>query len=199
MATQPAPDPIPPGPGVDANGREVFDPTRNVLQLVEAAVERLDDLRRIEATHTREILDLRSSYFDHLREAEAEHQRDLRVGEEKLRVAEASRLDSIRQVDRDTVARSADVQAAQATTLAAQVARSAEDVRVTLAATVSPILEAIAALQRAQYETAGGKAQVVETSTSKRSEVGLMIAGVVGFFTVILGIAAVIVTIVLAR
>jgi LPS O-antigen subunit length determinant protein (WzzB/FepE family) len=34
-----------PGEGVDSDGRAVIDPTKNVLDLVKAAVERLNDLR----------------------------------------------------------------------------------------------------------------------------------------------------------
>lgn len=44
MANKPS-DSQPPGPGVDAQGRAVVDPTQNVSDLVTAAIERQDDIR----------------------------------------------------------------------------------------------------------------------------------------------------------
>lgn len=158
-----------------------IDPTKNVLDLVAAAISRQDDLRTMNATHLETMMDLRANY------------------DEKLRIAEADRLDSIRSVDRDTVARAADVQATAATTLAAQVASSADAVRVTLDAKVAPILEAIAALQRAQYETAGGKTQEQETGLSSRAW-ATIIVGVFGLVsTVLLGVLGVVVTLILKK
>ncbi len=60
LAQQPQPQPQPqpdnpwnpvgrPGIGVDARGGQVIDPTKNVLDLVEAAIRRQDDLRVAEA------------------------------------------------------------------------------------------------------------------------------------------------------
>lgn len=70
-----------PGPGVDAQGRPVVDPTRNVLDLVAAAIQRQDDLREAEARHVRQVMELRA---DH---------------EAELRRLERQRVDSIRTVD----------------------------------------------------------------------------------------------------
>lgn len=169
------------GPATDDKGIPVIDPTINVKEAQASAITRLDDLREMESKHLREIMNLRADFND------------------KLRVAESARLDSIRDVDRDTVARAADVQTQQATTLAATVATSADAVRVTLATTVAPILEAIAALQRAQYETAGGKTQQVESHDSSRTWIGIIIAGSVGFLTIVMAIVAVAVTVLLSK
>src|SRR5688572_11724945 len=46
-----------PGPGVDAQGQPVIDPTKNVLDLVEAAMRRQDDLRHAENRAIREKID----------------------------------------------------------------------------------------------------------------------------------------------
>lgn len=144
------------GVGVDAAGGPVVDPTQNVLDLVNAAIQRQDDLRESESRHVREIAGLRAEYTA------------------ELRKAETARIDAIRAVDVGAVNRAAEVSAQQATTLAAQVATSAETLRtqvaaaataatVALAAALEPIQKDIADLRRAQYEAQGVKAQTGET------------------------------------
>ena len=73
------------GPGVDAQGRPVVDPTQNVRELVVAAIERQDDLR---------ILD--SQWRDKMSARDLEHAREMRA-------AEAARIDAIRAVDVENV------------------------------------------------------------------------------------------------
>lgn len=147
------------GGAVDRFGNEVVDPTRNVLDLVQAAVKRLDDLRdvenrriedklRSEKEHVKEIMDLRANY------------------EEKLRQAESKRIDAIRVVDVQAVQTANDKATAQAQVLATQVTASAETLR-TLVATsatalatqqtqiITPITDRISLLEKAQYEGAG--------------------------------------------
>jgi hypothetical protein len=144
-----------PGPSTDRDNRPVVDPTRNVLDLVDAAVKRQDDLRDMEGKH-RDQLDV----------IRAQHNRELRE-------AESARIDAIRAVDVGAVNRAAEVAATQALTLATQVATSAETLRtqvqaaatastVALAAALEPVQKDIADLRRAQYEAQGQKAQVVE-------------------------------------
>lgn len=184
-----------PGPGVDASGRAVVDPTRNVLDLVDAAVQRQDDLREMESAHATEIRKLNDTHVHEILALRAEQW-------EKLREAEANRLDAIRQVDRDTVARAADVQTTAASTLANQVATSADQVRLNLDAKTAPILEAIASLQRAQYETAGGKAQVVDArdmSGSRGLWVGIAVAAFVGFNGLLLTAVGIVITIIIFK
>ncbi len=141
------------------------DPTTNVLNLVESAIRRQDDLRAAADRHLREILDLRATFNEQLREAES------------------ARIDAIRAVDVGAVNRAAEVSAQQATTLAAQVATSAETLRtqvaaaataatVALAAALEPIQKDIADLRRAQYEAQGVKSNVGES----RQSLGLWIA-----------------------
>lgn len=143
------------GAPVDSQGRAAQDPTRNVLDLVDAAITRQDDLRAMEAAHIRDLLTIRAEHF------------------KDLRLAETARIDAIRAVDVGNVAAAATVSATQATTLAAQVATSADTLRtqvaaaaqaatVALAAALDPIQKDIADLRRAQYEQQGQKAQVIE-------------------------------------
>lgn len=151
------------------NGKQ--DPTRNVLDLVDAAIRRQDDLREMESAHTKELGTLRAEY------------------DEKLRRAETARIDAIRAVDVGQVQRAAEVQSTAAITLASQVSTSAETLRTQVAAAataaadslraaMTPILEAISALQKAQYETQGGKTQVAESREdigAKRSNTGMWV------------------------
>lgn len=158
-------DEQPPGPGVDAAGRTVVDPTKNVMDVVAAAVQRIDDLRTAADNHFREVSALRAEY------------------DRRLRDAETARIDAIRAVDVGAVNRAAEVSAQQATTLAAQVATSAETLRtqvaaaataatVALAAALEPIQKDIADLRRAQYEAQGVKAQSGDTRTNMTAVVG---------------------------
>lgn len=173
----------PPGPGVDATGQAVVDPTKNVLDTLNAAVKRLDDLREAdlyyreaESRHHQEISRLRHDY------------------ETELRKAEANRIDAIRAVDQGTVQRAAEVQAQQATTLATQVAATAEAFSTRLQTSLNPILESIAKLQQAQYETQGGRAQVVE-SRDVRGETRLNYGAIFGALAVLISLIGVIVLI----
>lgn len=175
-----------PGAGVDASGNAVLDPTKNVLDLVEAAIQRQDDLRAAEADHIREIVKLHEEYG------------------EKLRVAETARIDAIRAVDVGNVQRAAEVQAAQAATLAAQVATSAETLRnqvsaaasaqtIALAAALEPVQKDIADLRRAQYEAQGQKTQVVESRAGAGAVVGYVVGGlglVIAIVTVVVLLAS---------
>jgi multidrug efflux pump subunit AcrA (membrane-fusion protein) len=153
--------PVPaPGIAVDATGGPVIDPTQNVLDLVKAAITRQDDLRAMESAHLREVMSLRAEY------------------DQRLRDAETARINAIRAVDVGAVNRAAEVSSQQANTLAAQVAQSAETLRTqvataaaaastALAAALDPIQRDIADLRRVQYETQGGKSNVVETREAR--------------------------------
>jgi hypothetical protein len=195
-----------PGSAVDAWGRPVFDPSKNVLDLVEAANRRQDDLRekeseynkelrQMEAAHSREVGDLRHEY------------------EAELRKAETARIDAIRAVDIAQVQRTADVQSQVASALAAQVTATAEAFRTAqqaaaqqqdlkLTTALQPLTDAIADLRRVQYEQAGGKAQVSESREvgSERREVrgeyrlnlGAVLGGVSVALVIIFGVIGVI-------
>lgn len=178
-----------PGIGVDAAGNPVVDPTQNVLDLVEAAIKRQDDLRAAAAEHTKEMASLRARY------------------DERLREAESDRIDAIRAVDVGNVAAAAAAAETRATTLAGQVATSAEALRnqvseaataqtVALAAALDPIQKDIADLRRAQYEAQGQKTQVVETQAHGSGValwVSIGVAAVAFVFSAIVGLVSVLV------
>jgi hypothetical protein len=180
-----------PGPGVDAEGRPVIDPTKNVLDLVAAAIQRQDDLREAESRHIREIAGLRAEYAAELREAES------------------ARIDAIRSVDVSAVQQAAEVQATQASTLATQVATSAETLRnqvaaaataqtIALAAALEPIIKDIADLRRAQYEAQGQKTQVVETRASG-ANAGMWLGVGIAAAAMLISLAAIIVVVILSQ
>lgn len=95
------------------------DPTRNVLDLVDAAVKRLDDLAIAETRRVNEIMALNIQHSKELNDKES------------------SRLDSIRQVDvlNQAAAAKSALDAIQA--LAAQTITNADNIRNTLATTAS--------------------------------------------------------------
>ena len=168
------------GLATDASGNPIVDPTKNVLDLVESAIRRQDDLRELETKCLKEQQDLRSTYDNLLREAESK------------------RIDAIRSVDVGNVQRAAEVQAVQAATLAAQVATSAETLRtqvaaaasaasIALAAALEPVQKDIADLRRAQYEAQGQKTQVVEARAGSGAIVAYVV-GAVGAFSAVVAI-----------
>lgn len=168
------------GPATDRHNEPVVDPTKNVLDLVRAAVERLDDLREADAKtleaesrHLRELMELHANY------------------EDKLRLKETERIDAIRAVDVGAVNRAAEVAATQASALAQQLIATAEASRVqvaaaaqasvtSLAAALEPIQKDIRDLRDAQSRGQGGK----EQSTDTRLNVG----AVVGALGLLLGV-----------
>lgn len=144
------------GPAVDRHGDDIIDPTKNVEKLVEAAIERQDDLREGDKAHVRELIKLRAEY------------------DRELREAETKRIDAIRQVDVQAGIRSAEVQTTREATLAASVAESAAAMRVqveaaakaaaeSLGKALEPIQKDIQDLRRVQYEGVGQKGQVAES------------------------------------
>lgn len=159
------------GPAVDSRGDPVIDPTKNVLDLVAAAIQRQDDLRIMESRHVQEMSDLRSAFY------------------EKLRDAESARIDAIRAVDVGNVQRAAEVQATQALTLATQVSTSAEALRtqvaaaataqtIALNAALDPIQKRIDDLTRAQYEAQGQKTQVIDTRADTDTNINATTLGI---------------------
>lgn len=151
-----------PGPGVDAENRPVVDPTANVLSLVEAAVRRTDDLADLRHDFIKEKVSDLGSYFKEVNTLRSEHNKELRQ-------AESSRLDSIRQVDREEVAKAttaaqnaiqalATTTSTLAETLRGQVATTAAAAAEQLAGMTNTIGTRLSALERAQAEGTGKQA-----------------------------------------
>jgi hypothetical protein len=76
------------GVPVDTFGGPTVDPTVNVLNLVEAAIQRQDDLRAASERYTKELSDLREKYQEKLADAESK-----RVDANAL--AESRRIDAL--------------------------------------------------------------------------------------------------------
>jgi SMC interacting uncharacterized protein involved in chromosome segregation len=177
-----------PGVPVDGMGGPTVDPTKNVLDLVEAAVKRLDDLaqereRAIQAQVHR-LDDMRDTRIDGLHEVlvldriHAKETADIRADyEQKLREKETQRIDAIRAVDVAAVQRAAEVSTTQAQTLATQQQVTADTLRTqvqnvavsqaqALAAALEHIQKDISELRKTQYEQQGQKQQMVENRTA---------------------------------
>ena len=187
-----------PGPGTDAQGRAVIDPTANVLLLVAAETRRQDDLRESENARLRDQV--------HAQERESA----LRAAHAlELRTAESERLDAIRGVDQAAVQASTLVAETRATVLATQVALSADVVRTQVGAAqtaategltnaLAPIQKDISELRQVQYTTAGGKAENVEGATDRRARVsnagmwiGLAITLTLGLMAAVISVAGI--------
>jgi hypothetical protein len=133
------------GPATDRHNEPVIDPTANVLLLVEAAVRRQDDLRMMEASHMREVMEMRALHT------------------KEMRAAEAKRIDAIRAVDVGAVATANQAAETRAATLAGQVAAAKDAQLVALKAETDPIRKDIGDLRQSQWTIAGGRDQVTET------------------------------------
>lgn len=172
------------GVGVDKFGGSVIDPTKNVLDLVDMSVTRLNDLRlaslelmNAKLAHVKEIGELRGSCAKEMRDA------DTRLGDmrekhaEQLRALDSDRLEKIRQVDvlagntaadRALVAIQtlATTQSAAAETLRAMVASTATTIATQLDQRMAAVTERIMALEKTAY-TGQGKATVSDPMMSE--------------------------------
>jgi len=131
---------------VDNVGGPTVDPTKNVL--ADERDKRLDSRFVEEQKHVREILGLTREY------------------EDKLKIAEAKRIDSIRVVDVQAVQTANDKATQQAQVLATQLTTSAETLRALVASQaqataaqltqiITPITDRLALLEKNQYQGAG--------------------------------------------
>lgn len=150
------------GQGLDRSG----DPTANVIALNAAANLRQDDLREAakelsdaKIDHQKELGDLRASHQKEISDLRAKHQSELGR-------AESERLDSIRQVDREDVnktatqANNAIAALAAATTTTAetlrgQVATTAQAAATSLANSMGEVNKRLSALELSSSEGKG--------------------------------------------
>lgn len=153
------------------------DPTYNVSELVNAAVQRLDDLSKMQMECTKEVIGLNKEILN----------LHVTYGE-KLSVAESKRIDAIRAVDVAAVAIASEKANQQATVLANQLTASADTLRnlvATTATTVneqfravtSQLMDKIALLERSQYEGKG------KTSGMEKLW-GWLVAGILAAITI---------------
>lgn len=179
------------GPAVDQRGDLVVDPTANVLDLVGAAVERLNDLAlalekhvsvldrrqddlRIDTRETfaREVASVRQ-YEEALRKAETQRLNEVaaldRAYAKEIRDNEKQRIDDIRAVDVGAVGKASEVAAAAASQLAQTLSATAEVQRTALASTVAPILATLENLRTRLDLLAGAKTEQSEGKQDQRT------------------------------
>jgi hypothetical protein len=123
----------PTGVGTDASGGPLVDPTQNVKDLTEAANIRQDDLRR----ETNKRIDEALLHLTTVVNLHAKHQK-------ALRKAEAARLDSIRQVDREEGNKAVAAAQTAIATLAASNLTTAETLRTQVATTAQAAATSLA-------------------------------------------------------
>jgi len=151
----------PTGLASDSSGGPVIDPTANVQALVEAGLKRQDDLRALEATHVREVMQLRSEFNNEIRHENNE------------------RLKAQRDVDQGQLVRAAETQLTTANTLAAQVATAAVTLRAQVDssqtqsvaqfnAALDPISKRVEELSRVQFAQQGERAAQSDSRIDKR-------------------------------
>lgn len=147
-----------PGLAVDAGGNPVIDPTKNVLDLVDASERRIDDLMAaaeklsaVKHQHSRDLIELN-----------AQHARELRE-------AETKRLDAIRAVDTAAAAALANQVASSASTLRELVATTAEAAARAAAGVYNPLADRVAQLERTSYE-GSGKQSVADPAMARMVE-----------------------------
>jgi hypothetical protein len=154
----------------------LIDPTANVLSLVKASIDRQDDLRHAELKRQDDLREQAEAY------------------ERQLAVAESRRLDAVIASQKSDVAIASEKAAAQATTLAAVVAQSAEALRTQVANTAITTSDAIATLrdtqdkrlsllEQNQWQGGGRDLQRTETKQTNQwtnSFVASLVFGVMG-------------------
>lgn len=94
----------PPGPGVDASGQAVVDPTANVLWVIESETRRQDDLRQA----AERLADAERRHAGDLREAESKRVDALRAGDQAAIVALAAQVAATAEAMRVSAAAQAD-------------------------------------------------------------------------------------------
>ncbi len=141
-----------------------YDPTRNVLQLVEAAVKRLDDIQSIQKKSIEDMLFLQSKMLE-------DKLTTFMNTSKELAAAEKSRVDAIRAVDVNAAVVDRERATTQAQVLATQVQASAENLRLLVATTaeatakqnlavVSDLAKRITDLEKVQNATIGASGGV---------------------------------------
>jgi hypothetical protein len=192
------------GPATDRHNEPVIDPTKNVLDLVTAAIQRQDDLRQAESSHMRDLLALRAEFAKELRSAEDRRQET--VNQEKFASVETQ----LALVERQRVEQKADTKAAVDAALAAakeavkeQTTASQLSIGKSEASTKEQLNQLSATFSTAQAgmnaaiinlttrveRIENARTAVVEQKVDNRGTVG-MIVGAFGILIAIIGLAS---------
>jgi hypothetical protein len=182
MATtkRPISVPVKNGIGVDSQGNPTVDPSPNVKDLSDASNLRQDDLR----VATEKLFDSQIHALEHISDIRAEHRKEidsLRDSyEEKLRTAEAKRIDAIRAVDVNAVAVDRLRASDQASVLANQVSASADTLRTLVSSTATAVQTAQTTLGNALSDRITKVEQFQYTGAGKGLGAGQIGAAIVG-------------------
>lgn len=164
------------GLAIDSSGRPAYDPSENVLQVTNAAVERIDDMAALQAL----LVDEKIKRM----EREWIHQEKVALLREEfskeIRRLDADRLEKIRAVDVSNAAATAAQLLAAVQTLASTAAGTAETLRNQVTATaaavasqteriINPIIERVGLLERSQY-TISGRTAVADPQMEKLAQ-----------------------------
>lgn len=157
-------------------GKPSVDPTKNVLDLVDAANQRQDDLRHVTTWHLESMAVLRAEHAKEIRQLESDRLDKIRqVDQANVTTAAERALAAIQTLDRTTQA--------NAETLRSMVANTATTIATQTDQRMAAVTERIAALEKTSYTGAGQRtvedprmAELLETvrglSSSRASDVG---------------------------
>jgi hypothetical protein len=188
-----------PGIAVDAGGQPVIDPTKNVLDLVLAAVTRLNDLMAADRLRqddlriaTKELFEARLKNVNELGELRSAHDREMLVvardrldSEAKLRAEFASilqaketeRLNAIRGVDTGAIALANDRANATANALAKTVTDSAATLSALVASTAAETNKNV----QQQFTALSTRIAALETGSSGAAGAGAGSAATIAY------------------
>ena len=145
------PGPQPTGQAVDSRGGPVFDPTKNVLDLVSAESKFQNALRDLEAKHAKDMQNWSDKYQDAMRVAESKRQDDLA----ELRVRYETQMSNVLTVQVKTTSDLISTQLDKVTSaLGTQITSS-----------VNSLLDRIGQLERFRWEV-GGRTSVQDPALS---------------------------------
>lgn len=131
----------------DAAGNVVYDPSKNVLDLVSAALRLVD----AKLEHQSEVVTLRAEHNAEIGRLRADHAKELRQ-------AESSRLDAIRQVDVLGIQTLAQTTKDTAEAIRLTVEAKAEAMASQTAALMAGVNDRLSVLERSNYEGKGKEA-----------------------------------------
>jgi hypothetical protein len=172
-----------PGIGVDAQGGAVIDPTKNVLNLVEREIKRLDDMSDLRA----QLVDEKIMRMDQVATLRAEHAKEIRE-------SESNRLNAIRQEDVLNASTAAERAGEAIRTLATQTAANQEANRNAVTASASALASQLTSL----FAESNKRLSAVELALSAGAGKGaglaqgwIVLLGAIGAIGGLLGIAGI--------
>lgn len=169
-----------PGMAVDASGGPVVDPTRNVLDLVRAAIERQDDLRKGEAALVQSqmsgLRDLFEAKFDGIdREFSLIESRRIEQKNDTKTAVDAA-LSAAERAVREQAAASEKAIIKSETSVAAQSLQQAQTFSAQLKGVETTVDDTKERVGQLEVQRQGG----VDSRTNHRLDIG-MIIGILGF------------------